>query len=146
MDSVPNSPNISPQENQPTGMEQPVHNPPTPETIPPDVEKLSPEIIKEGQSSGPPQDDAASQPLILPQVIQQGVPGQTADPGKTQANDPVVADDVDVIEKEWVDRAKQIINATADDPHRQETEINRLHQAYLQKRYGKTLKMPPESQ
>lgn len=55
-----------------------------------------------------------------------------------QADDtPYIADDVDVIEKEWVDKAKQIIERTKDHPYQQEKEVERLQQSYLKKRYGK---------
>jgi len=56
-----------------------------------------------------------------------------------QADDsnPIVANDEDLIEKEWVDKAKGIIAATKDDPYRREQEINRLQIDYLRKRYGR---------
>lgn len=52
---------------------------------------------------------------------------------------PLVANDDDLIEKEWVDKAKRIIHETRDDPHRREAEISRLQVEYLRKRYGKEL-------
>lgn len=52
---------------------------------------------------------------------------------------PAIAADDDLIEKEWVDKAKQIIADTADDPHRREAAVNRLQREYLRKRYGKEL-------
>jgi len=51
---------------------------------------------------------------------------------------PVVAADEDLIEKQWVDSAKRIIEETRSDPYRQGEAINRLQADYLQKRYGKT--------
>ncbi len=54
---------------------------------------------------------------------------------------PLIADDVDVIEKEWVDKAKKIVSATKDDPHAQEKEVSKLQADYLQKRYNKQLKL-----
>lgn len=58
----------------------------------------------------------------------------------TAANDnPIVAADEDLIEKEWVDRAKQVIAQTKDDPYRREQEIKALKIDYVQKRYGKTI-------
>ncbi len=56
---------------------------------------------------------------------------------------PLVAADEDVIEKEWVDRAKQIILETKDDPHQRSSKVNELHKDYLQKRYGKELGANP---
>ena len=52
---------------------------------------------------------------------------------------PMLAADEDLIEKEWVDKAKAIIAQTKDDPYRREKEVGRLQVDYLQKRYGKEL-------
>jgi len=54
-------------------------------------------------------------------------------------NGPAVAGDEDVIEKEWVDKAKKIIDETKDDPYTRTTRINALQKDYLQKRYNKDL-------
>lgn len=62
--------------------------------------------------------------------------------GSAQADDPLIADDVDVIEKEWVDKAKKIVNATKEDPFQQEKEVSKLQADYLMKRYNKQLKLP----
>lgn len=66
-------------------------------------------------------------------------PAQVAD-DSAQTNSPLIADDVDVIEKEWVDKAKQIVNQTKSDPHLQEKEVGKLQADYLAKRYNKTIK------
>lgn len=55
------------------------------------------------------------------------------------SDSPIVAADEDLIEKEWVDKAKQIITATKDDPYRREQEIKRLQLDYVRKRYGKDI-------
>ncbi len=52
---------------------------------------------------------------------------------------PAIAADEDVIEKEWVDKAKQILAATSDDPHTRTEQVNQLQKDYLKKRYGKEL-------
>lgn len=52
---------------------------------------------------------------------------------------PAVAADEDLIEKEWVDKAKKIIAETKDDPYRREREVGKLQSDYLKKRYGKEL-------
>lgn len=56
------------------------------------------------------------------------------------SDSPAIADDVDVIEKEWVDKAKKIVNATRDNPHEQEKQVSKLQADYLMKRYGKQIK------
>jgi len=52
---------------------------------------------------------------------------------------PIAANDDDLIEKEWVDKAKKIITQTKDDPYRREQEVEKLQADYLRKRYGKEL-------
>lgn len=50
---------------------------------------------------------------------------------------PLIASDEDLIEREWIDRAKQIVEATKSDPHKQDDEINKLQADYINKRYSK---------
>ncbi len=66
-------------------------------------------------------------------------------PTSQQADDdnddtPLIADDVDVIEMEWVNKAKEIIKNTRKDPHAQEQAVEKLQIDYLKKRYGKDVK------
>lgn len=75
-------------------------------------------------------------------TIQQGT---TADDGQSgQTTTPVIADDADVIEKEWVDKAKQIVARTQGDPHAKSNELTGLKKEYIQKRYGKTIAIPKD--
>lgn len=80
----------------------------------------------------------APQPVQLPSPVTNdpAVAGQTT--GVSDDN-PAVAGDEDLIEKEWVDKAKKIIAETKDDPYKREKEVGKLQADYLQKRYGKTL-------
>lgn len=67
----------------------------------------------------------------------------TPDPATTTQQpstaSPLTANDDDVIEKEWVDKAKDIVQKTAGDPHGRADQANALQKDYLQKRYGKAL-------
>ncbi|HEU5187781.1 MAG TPA: hypothetical protein VFT87_04745 [Candidatus Saccharimonadales bacterium] len=54
---------------------------------------------------------------------------------------PLVANDDDVMEREWVHRAKKIVLQTRDDPYMQEKQISKLQADYVKKRYGKDLKV-----
>lgn len=54
---------------------------------------------------------------------------------------PAIADDADLIEQEWVDKAKEIVARTKDDPYQQNKEISRVKADYLKKRYNKDLKI-----
>jgi hypothetical protein len=52
---------------------------------------------------------------------------------------PALAGDDDLIEKEWVDRAKKIIADTRNDPFQQENAVTELQKDYQKKRYGREL-------
>jgi len=52
---------------------------------------------------------------------------------------PSVANDDDLIEKEWVDKAKKIVSSTREDPYQQEEAVSKLQIDYLKKRYGREL-------
>ena len=56
----------------------------------------------------------------------------------------LIADDSDVIEKEWVDRAKKIIAATANDPFVEARELSKLKANYMSKRFNKELPLAKE--
>ena len=54
---------------------------------------------------------------------------------------PAVAADEDKIEKEWVNKAKSIVEQTKSDPYLQEERVSKLQADYLQKRYNKKVKL-----
>lgn len=86
------------------------------------------------RQNGPPPPPPVAVPLPPPAslpAIQQPVADDSVG--------PTIANDDDLIEKEWVDKAKKIIADTQNDPYRREKEINRLQIDYLRKRYGKEL-------
>jgi len=56
-------------------------------------------------------------------------------------NHPVTADDVDLIEKEWVEKAKEIVGGTSSDPYLQSKQLNKMKADYLKKRYKKDIKV-----
>ncbi|MDN5819389.1 MAG: hypothetical protein L0H38_01425 [bacterium] len=71
-----------------------------------------------------------------PQVLNTQSP---AAPQLQASDTPLVANDDDLIEKEWVDKAKKILASTRDDPYRRERDVVMLQQEYLKKRYGRAL-------
>ena len=79
----------------------------------------------------------AQVPLQQPVVPQAPQPPQSA-PAQT-VGAPMIAADEELIEKEWVDKAKQIIAHTADDPFSRSAQVSELQRSYLQKRYGKVV-------
>lgn len=52
---------------------------------------------------------------------------------------PLIADDDDLIEKEWVERAKKIVSDTKGDPHKRDDQATELKVNYLQKRFGRRI-------
>jgi hypothetical protein len=52
-----------------------------------------------------------------------------------------IADDKDVIEPEWVHKAKAIVLTNSDDPYKQSEELTAFKADYIQKRYNKTVKL-----
>jgi len=56
---------------------------------------------------------------------------------------PLTAANDDVIEKEWVDKAKQIISITKDDPYKRGQQVGELQRDYMKKRYGKDVGASP---
>ncbi len=131
-------------------MEPMLPSPQNPEnTGPPPLEKVAPSSVESrpntsveqpremGHQGTPPQqvapiDDAAQSVVPAPTL-------SSFDDGS--GGGPIAADDADVIEKEWVDKAKKIVGATKDDPHQQEKEVSKLQADYLMKRYGKQMKL-----
>lgn len=83
-----------------------------------------------------PNDDSDSPQGDSSQIVQKSA--QQPDPQYT-ASIPVPdeAADSDLIEKEWVERAKQIVDHTKDDPHEQQRAISQMRADYLKKRYNK---------
>lgn len=100
---------------------------------------------REGLRDGPQGDPAGAPPVFTPPPLPVIEPVQ-AD-GSTQPlsvvhDAPATASDDDLIEREWVEKAKRLVSETRNDPHAQEDAISRLQADYLQKRYGKTVKTP----
>jgi hypothetical protein len=106
-------------------------------------------IVPEQLPKGPEVGESAPQPVqstpITPLPQFPNLPTPQAAPASVQVqskdSNPLVASDEDLIEKEWVDKAKKIVAQTKDDPYSQEKEVSRLQADYLKKRYGKEIKL-----
>ena len=61
-------------------------------------------------------------------------------PGMADLTSAIV-DDGDLIEKEWVGRAKHIVATTRNDPYKQSEQLAALRADYMKKRYGKNIKL-----
>lgn len=80
--------------------------------------------------------------ITLPQpvpIVQPTVDPNATKPVASGDNTTLIANDDDLIEKEWVDKAKKIIAETKDDPYRREVEIGKLQIEYIRKRYGREI-------
>jgi Txe/YoeB family toxin of Txe-Axe toxin-antitoxin module len=82
---------------------------------------------------------ALGRTLFSPPVISGNGVGQSDDVGVVKNTNPDVAEDNDKIEKEWVDRAKDIVNKTRDDPWLRDEEVKGLKADYLHKRFGRRI-------
>lgn len=77
------------------------------------------------------------------------VPGQNPVPAAPQTDvqattepaTPPVIDDGDLIEKEWVNKAKQIVEKNRNDPYKQSEELTVFRADYMKKRYNKNIKL-----
>ena len=54
---------------------------------------------------------------------------------------PPEAEDNDLIEKEWVERAKQIVEHTRHNPHEQQKALSLMKADYMKKRYNRDIKV-----
>ena len=99
----------------------------------------------EGSANLPPVDQPAlaSATQGLAQSGKQATQIPTGD-ANTTAVDPMaaglMADDVDLIEKEWIFKAKAIVAQTKDDPYVQNKELSKVKAEYVKKRFNKDLK------
>jgi len=57
---------------------------------------------------------------------------------------PESAEDIDLIEKAWVQKAKQIVESTLGDPYVQNKQLNKMKVEYIKKRYDKDIKYSEE--
>lgn len=82
-------------------------------------------------------------PQVFP-ILPTPQPSQVAatrDQSNPLNDNPLTANDDDLIEKEWVQKAKKIVMQTRDDPYTQEKEVSKLQADYIKKRYGKDIRL-----
>lgn len=107
----------------------------------PNQHVIAPENAEGGATPVQQQPTPSVQPSASPQVTPQQYSAQGAAAQPLPVDNPAIADDSDLIEKEWVVRAKQIVSSTHNDPYQQNRSIMRLRADYLKKRYNKDLDM-----
>lgn len=114
--------------------------------LPPGVEIVEPVAAPE---VAPPV--AATPAPTLPPTPAAAATPAPAPPATPAASSPAVAgpataDDADVIEKDWVDKAAKVVHDTAHDPYKEEEAVEDLQIDYLKKRYGKDIKKSESGQ
>lgn len=117
-------------------------------------------IENDALSDSPPKELGSSRnPEFLKQVGDEGGhknPAVSIQPPQAQVSDdqsgsvndssvkithstPQIADDIDLIEKEWVEKAKEIVEKTRENPYLQNKAISEIKSDYIKKRYNKDL-------
>lgn len=74
-----------------------------------------------------------------PSVQSSSIPQQSVPSGLPPIAVPSKAADIDLIEKEWVDKAKAIVASTLGDPRSQSQQISQAKSAYMSSRFNKEL-------
>lgn len=120
---------------------------PKPEAVPHQAEQASRAAELPGSSLPsvppvPPVSSAPVDPATLAGTTPDPIPAVRA--STPTAVTPDMADDIDLIEKEWVDKAKAIVEHTREDPHQQNKQLNEFKADYMKKRYGKELRLTDE--
>ncbi len=119
---------------------------PTPQSTPETTEK-SREVQNPAQFETSSQNKgaaAAVPPIQLPQYTPQPLPvnkGVAVQDDNSQQSGVQLAQDKDLIEKEWVNKAKRIVQSTRDNPYKQTEDLTILKADYMQKKFNKTLKI-----
>ena len=138
MESKLPAPNFG-HERMPTGYGQGIERTPLPPSPEVGAEQYQERFEQRAETTAPVQ----AQPILPPPVViavpQPSAVGPVDDHTAAGNGLPLVANDDDLIEKEWVDQAKKIIVETKDDPYRREQEVGKLQADYLRKRYGREL-------
>lgn len=130
-------PPVQPQEAQATTEANPVlkqGSEVNPEFLPPvSTDQPQPPVAQDNTAP-------AQQPPVA--AVDDSSPATQAPQAQQPATtNPILAEDVDLIEKEWVNKAKAIVEHTKDDPRRQNHEINKMKADYIKKRYNKDIQV-----
>ena len=89
-------------------------------------------------AKGAPQAQAAVAAIPLPMPTDPPLAGPTAAVSIAAASN---VNEPDLIEREWVVKAKQIVERTRDDPYQQSEQLTIFKADYMKKRYDKTIKV-----
>jgi hypothetical protein len=100
------------------------------------------QISENAPAKAAPKFPAQAPPAALPQTPQpvQRIPVQDQSSYSTFTKG-LPAQDADLIEKAWVERAKSLVAQTQDDPYKQKKEMSKITADYIKKRFNKTIPM-----
>jgi hypothetical protein len=111
----------------------------------PGVEHGMPSAPERAPGNGEQPGSSAPMPVApvsqTPAAAAMAAPPMPAPPAAYPSAGPSQAADIDLIEREWVEKAKEIVERTRSDPHTQNKEINTFKAEYLKKRYNKDMKL-----
>lgn len=105
---------------------------PSPEATQNGAERQFEQAVESGSTRSAPIQAQFPQPTSVAQPL----PVATSD-----GSMPVIADDADLIEKEWVAKAKEIVERTRHDPYEQNKEVEKMKADYMKKRYNREIKI-----
>jgi len=127
--------------------------PPVSEQMPPQNANHDPSVQSAEQAPAAPERVAQAAPLpnfplpttpdpsvpIAQDVAQASITDDVVTTTKTKGSK--IIEDTDLIEKEWVDKAKQIVDRNRDDPYKQSEQLTEFKADYMKKQYNKTIKI-----
>jgi hypothetical protein len=130
----------------PPSSEAPIHLPP-PVTEKAPSKGAGEQAPRGGETAPSPESSAQAAPAAAPAFIPLPTPpamsttARPADNTATGQSNPAQASDIDLIEKEWVNKAKAIVGRTRDDPYKQSEELTVFKADYMKKRYNRAVKL-----
>lgn len=98
--------------------------------------------FESGVTQGSPIMTTQPAPTVQIAMPAPGTPASQSMPSATGM--PQIADDADLIEKEWVIKAKHIIAKTLHDPYEQNKQVEQMKADYMKKRYNRDIKIADE--
>ncbi|MBU6389869.1 hypothetical protein KGQ71_05145 [Patescibacteria group bacterium] len=94
----------------------------------------------ENRASTQPPAPVIQLPSDLPVAAPVSIPGD--DEGKDVDKEPqTYSKGAERIEKQWLDKAKNLVDRTKDDPFMQKNEMSRLKAEYIKGRFNKTIRV-----
>jgi hypothetical protein len=104
------------------------------------MEKQVPQESKQARRAPTASQPATLAPIPAPGPVAIPVEDvQTIQKGQAIDDTGLKADEADLIEKQWVNKAKAIVVQTQDDPYNQKKEMGKVGAEYIKKRFNKTI-------